>query len=250
VGAHSILIERPTAMRVTRVVTLTAVSAIAALALTGCVPPMAGPTVSEDREIDAVTTLVLDSSGDVTITEGEPSLVIHAQQAALGRLTSEVSGDTLTLGATGGFLNWGFGEVRYELTLPDLEQLEIDGSGDVDSRISTDGTLVINLDGSGDIEFPDIDAERVEVTISGSGGVQVSGTATELEIDIDGSGDVDAADLQVQEAVVTIGGSGDVSVAARDNLAVRISGSGRVEYTGDPVVDSEVSGSGDVVKED
>ena len=237
-------------MRVTRILTLTTVSAIVALGLTGCVLPVAGPTVSEERDIDAVTTLVLDSSGDVTITEGEPSLVIHAPQAALGRLTSDVSGDTLTLGATGGFLNWTLGEVRYDLTLPDLEILELNGSGDIDSATSTDGTLVIHLDGSGDIEFSNLDAERVEVRIAGSGGVDLAGSATELSIELDGSGDVDADDFDVQEATVEIGGSGDISLAVRDNLAVRISGSGRVEYTGDPVVESDISGSGEVVKED
>jgi hypothetical protein len=54
----------------------------------------------------------------------------------------------------------------------------------------------------------------------------------------------------VQEATAEISGSGDISVAARDNLAVRVSGSGTVEYSGDPVVDEEITGSGDVRKED
>jgi putative autotransporter adhesin-like protein len=237
-------------MRVTRVLSVSAVTAIAALALSGCVAFGGGPKVSEERDIDAVTTVVLDASGDITISEGEPSLVIHALQGAMDRLTSEVSGDTLTLGSKGGFLNWTFGEVRYDLTLPDLETLELNGSGDIESAISTDGTLVIHLDGSGDIELSGLDAERVEVEISGSGGVDLAGTATELQVILDGSGDVDAASLEVQEAVVEIGGSGDVSVAARDNLSVRISGSGQVEYTGNPVVDSEISGSGEVVRED
>ena len=143
---------------------------------------------------------MLDASGDVTITEGEPSLVIHAQQGALDRLTSDVSGDTLTLGAKGGFLNWTLGEVRYDLTLPDLETLELNGSGDIDSRVTTDGTVVIHLDGSGDIELEGLDANRIEVTISGSGNIDLAGTATELSIELDGSGDMDAGDLPVQEA--------------------------------------------------
>ncbi len=235
-----------------RILSLTAISAAAVLGLTGCIVPFAGngPTVSEERDIDAVSTVVLDASGDVTISEGEPSLTIHAQQGALDRLTSDVSGDTLTLGVRGGWLNWTLGEVRYDLTLPDLETLELNGSGDIDSGVTTDGTLVIHLDGSGDIELAGLDAERIEVTISGSGNVDLSGTATELAIELDGSGDVDAEDLAVQEATVEIGGSGDVSLSVRDNLYARISGSGRIEYSGDPVVDSEVSGSGDVVRED
>jgi hypothetical protein len=237
-------------MRVTRVISATTVTAIVALALTGCVLPTSGPAVSEERDIDAVTAVVLDASGDVTITEGEPSLVIHAPQGALDRLTSDVSGDTLTLGAKGGFLNWTMGEVRYELTLPDLETLEINGSGDIESAISTDGTLVIEISGSGDVELDGIDAERVEAVISGSGGMDLAGTTTELLVKIGGTGDIDTSELSAQEATVEIGGSGDVSVAARDNLKVRISGSGSVEYSGDPVVDDEISGSGEVRRAD
>jgi hypothetical protein len=236
-------------MRALRIITITAVGALAAAALTGCVVP-AGPVVSEERDIDAVTTVVFDAAGDVTITEGEPSLVIHARQGAMARLTSEVSGDTLTIGANEGFMNWALGEVRYELTLPNLENLELNGSGDVESAISTDGTLVIEISGSGDIQLDNIDAERVEAVISGSGSIELGGTTTELSVELGGSGGIDASDLAAQEATVEIGGSGDVSVAARDNLLVRITGSGTVEYSGDPVVDEEISGSGDVVRAD
>jgi Putative auto-transporter adhesin, head GIN domain len=236
-------------MRAHRILTVSAIAAAAALGLSGCVVPT-GPIVSEERDIDAVTTVILDAAGDVTIREGEPSLVIHAQQAALGRLTSDVRGDTLTLGARGGFLNWMFGSVSYELTLPDLEQFELNGSGDVETSVSADGTLVILLDGSGDITLDGIDAERVEATISGSGEIELAGTATELVAELDGSGNIDASDLEVRTADARIGGSGDISVHARDTLTVRISGSGNVEYTGDPDIDSNVSGSGDLVKQD
>ena len=86
--------------------------------------------------------------------------------------------------------------------------------------------------------------------ISGSGSIDLAGTTTELLVDLGGSGDIDTSELSAQEAVVEIGGSGDVSVAARDNLSVRITGSGTVEYSGDPVVDQEISGSGDVIRAD
>jgi len=42
--------------------------------------------------------------------------------------------------------------------------------------------------------------------------------------------------------------SGDVVVNATDELVVRISGSGEVEYLGDPSTDIDIAGSGDVRK--
>jgi hypothetical protein len=225
----------------------TAVVAAGALfALTGCMPViLGGPMTSEEREIDAITAVVLDTSGDLTITEGEPSLVIRAPEDALERLTSEVDGDTLVLGTTPG-PGFSFGEVRYELTVPDLERIELNGSGDVTAGVSSEGVLRLDLDGSGDIEWTGLAAERIEIGLAGSGNIELDGTVDELEIQLDGSGSIDAEELESQRATVEINGSGDVDVLVRENLTARIAGSGDVTYSGDPSVDSEVAGSGEV----
>jgi hypothetical protein len=224
-------------------------AAASVLALAGCTPIVAsGPTTSEEREIDAVTTVVLATSGDLSISEGEPGLVIHAPQGALARLTSDVDGETLVLGTSPGS-EIVLGQVRYDLTLPDLDAIELNGSGDIDATVSAAGTIRVDLDGSGDIEWTDLEADRVEIRVAGSGDIELAGTATELAIELDGSGSVDAADLQAQTAVVSIGGSGNIDVSVRDDLSVNIAGSGRVTYSGDPSVDSEVTGSGEVVRE-
>ena len=225
------------------------VAAASVLTLAGCTPIVtSGPATSEERDVEAVTTVVLDTSGDLSISEGEPGLVIRAPEGALARLTSDVDGETLVLGTTPGS-EIVLGEVRYDLTLPDLEDIELNGSGDIDATVSGEGMIRVHLDGSGDVEWTDLDADRVEIRIAGSGDVELVGTATELAIELDGSGSVDAADLKAQTAVVSIGGSGNIDVAVRDDLSVDIAGSGRVTYSGDPSVDSEVTGSGEVVRE-
>jgi Putative auto-transporter adhesin, head GIN domain len=186
----------------------------------------ADPLQSETREITAVTTVVLDTAGDLVITRGEPSLVIHASEDTLGRLTSDIEGDVLVLGTEPGVT---FGEVRYELTVPDLGTVE--------------------LSGSGDIEWADVDGDRTEVRLSGSGDIELAGATLELAISIDGSGEVDAEDVDAQNASIAIDGSGEVAVSARDTLDVEISGSGRVTYVGDPSLTTNVSGSGEIVRE-
>jgi hypothetical protein len=84
-----------TAVAVLTVVVLTVV------ALTGCVRA-GGPMSTETRDIGDVTAVVLDTSDDVEITEGEPSLAIHAPANVLDRLTSEVDDGVLELGRRGG----------------------------------------------------------------------------------------------------------------------------------------------------
>ena len=220
--------------------------AASVLALSACslmIP--VGPMTSEERDIGEVSRVVLDTSGDLVVSEGESALTVHAPEGAIDRLTSEVEGDTLVLGAEPGF-TMGFGDVRYELTVPRLELIQLTGSGDVEATVSADGTVRLDIDGSGDVDWSGLAADRVEVRLSGSGDVTLTGSADELSVDLEGSGSVDAEELEAQDAVVNLSGSGEVDVAARDSLSVDLSGSGQVTYSGDPSTDVRVSGSGDV----
>jgi hypothetical protein len=234
-------------MRTSRLIAVPLV-AVSAIALAGCMPFIPGPMTSEDREIDSVTTVVLDTSGDITITEGEPSLVIHASQGALDRLTSDVNGDTLVLGTKPG-PGFTLGEVRYELTLPDLEAIELNGSGDIDATVSAEDSVRLDLEGSGDVNWTGLAANRVEIRLAGSGDIELAGATGDLTIELDGSGNIDAAELEAQDVTVAIDGSGDVDVFAQDTLSAEVAGSGRVTYSGDPSVSADVTGSGTVVHE-
>jgi hypothetical protein len=213
--------------------------------LSGCAFAPSGPVVSEDRDISAATGVVLETSGDLTIREGDPSLVIHAPAAVLERLTSSVDDGVLTLGVKPGTPGFRIGKISYELTLPSLESLEVDGSGDIESDIPGDD-LAIAINGSGEVDIDDIDAGTVSLDISGSGDVELSGRAERLDISIDGSADVRAEDLATKDVSVDLDGSGDIDVRALGTLEVSLSGSGSVSYEGDPEVTQDISGSGEV----
>ncbi len=230
-----------------RVLALAALATLTAVALTGCV--RLGPMSSSTPEIDDVSAVVLDTSGDLTITEGDPSLTIHAPANILERLTSEVRDGVLVLGRRPGFAPFGFGEIRYELTVSSLESIEVNGSGDVDSTVSGD-ELTIEISGSGDVTVTGVDADAVELRIVGSGDVELEGDANSLDVDITGSGEVDSDDLEVRDATVSISGSGEVKLYVTDTLNVEIAGSGSVRHRGGATVESEISGSGDVESDD
>lgn len=224
-------------------------AAVSALVVAGCASNViaGGPMASEDRDIDAVTTVVLQTSGSLSISEGEPALTVHAPSDALEHLTSEVNGDVLVLGVTTG-ITFGLGTVRYELTLPDLEALTMNGSGDAVATVSTDGDVRLDLNGSGDVEWTGLATDRVDVVIAGSGDVTLSGSAEELSVELDGSGNMHGTDLQAQRVDVVVNGSGDVDVTPAASLSVDIFGSGSVTYTGEPTLDTNITGSGDVMQ--
>jgi hypothetical protein len=228
---------------ISRLLTLTAVAALAAVSLTGCV--RLGPMATASPEIGDVTAVVLSTDGDLEIREGEPSLTIHAPANILDRLTSRVTDGVLELGRRPGTFVTGFAEVRYELTVPSLDSIEVSGSGDVTSTVSAE-RLTIEITGSGDVTVEGIDADVVELAIDGSGDVELTGVADSLSAEIAGSGEVDAEDLEVRDATIDISGSGSLGVNATNTLTVDISGSGSVTHTGGAEVDADISGSGDI----
>ena len=233
-----------------RTLALGAVVVLTAATLTGCARMLpAGPMTSESPDIADVTSVVLDTAGDLEISEGEPSLTIHAPANLIDALTARVSDGVLTLGRRGPDLAWGSADIRYELTLPSLEGIEVNGAGDVDSTVSSD-TLTIDVSGAGDVKVEGLDADAVSVSISGAGDVELDGVALSLDVEISGVGEVDADDLEVADAVVDISGTGDANVHVTGSLTADVSGLGSVRHRGGARVDADVSGLGEVTAED
>jgi hypothetical protein len=224
------------------------------LALAGCVPVWGasayGPTATEERDIEAVESVLIRTDGDLTVTVGDTaSLEITAAQNVLDRLTAEIDDGVLVLDVDRPTFGFGMGEVRYELTVPRLSQVVIEGSSDVDADFTGAEDVVVVIDGSGGIDGVGIDATTVRSEISGSGDIDLVGSTDEQTVEIDGSGDFGGEDLISIDARVEIAGSGDVEVHATGTLDAEISGSGQVRYRGGAEVDSTVSGSGEVIED-
>lgn len=229
-----------------RLLPVLALPALALVALSGCAMVPAGPIVSQSRDIDAATSVVLNTWGDLTIREGEPSIVIEAPSAVLDRLTSSVDDGVLVLGVTPGTPEFLVGKISYELTLPSLEGLEINGLGDVDSTVPSGATLRLEVNGSGQIDIRDIDASQVTLQIAGTSNVDLRGRTDEFTVSVDGSATVRADRLESARVSVELNGIGDLTVAASATLDVSISGSGSVVYQGRPQVTQNISGVGSV----
>ena len=87
-----------------------------------------------------------------------------------------------------------------------------------------------------------------DVEISGSGRVEPTGTADTLVVEISGSGHYLGEDLEASFGTVRVSGSGEAVVNVADNLDVDVSGSGGVQYIGEPTVTESISGSGDITR--
>ncbi len=123
--------------------------------------------------------------------------------------------------------------------------VSIAGSGDI--QVGTvQGDLDASIAGSGSVSSGDVQSADIE--IAGGGGVKVGTIRGDLDIDIAGSGEVYA--IAVNGKVnIDVAGSGDVKIdgGVADPFKVDIAGSGDVRFGGTANdPDVSVMGSGDV----
>jgi hypothetical protein len=200
-------------------------AAVAALALAGCSIGDDGPRTTQTRDVAHFTRIDNEASVDVRLHVGERQRVqVRAGEKVIDDVRTEVRDGTLYV--TFDHDGFGGGDVVVEASVPKLTRIEASGSGDIDA----DG----------------IAADAFEVRSDGSADIALEGTAGRLTVDLDGSGDAGLADLAAREAQVTVGGSGDLDVRAGERLAVEVDGSGDVRYHGSPALTQHVDGSGDL----
>jgi hypothetical protein len=138
---------------------------------------------------------------------------------------------------------------HFELNVPfeSLSKIKLSGSGTIYTQDPITGKILeVSLSGSGDIDL-DLKTQEVNIQVSGSGDIELSGTSENLNLQISGSADCNGLALDTQNTSIEISGSGDTNVVAHKTLNARISGSGSVHYKGKPdKINTKVSGSGSI----
>lgn len=232
-------------LRRTPTLVVTAVAAGAALAGCGGVAIGTGDLVTQDREISAVTAVTLATAGRLTVSTGdEPGLTVTAGEQVIDRLTSEVHDGVLVLDLPGRWVN--LGPVDYDLVLPRVDRIAVDGAGDVRGEVAPTDAFELTIDGAADVDLDGLDVDDLTVRIDGTGTVTLTGTADSQDVRLDGAGSYSAADLETREAVVALAGVGEVEVHVTELLDAQIDGAGRIGYRGDPEVTRSIDGVGSI----
>lgn len=223
--------------------------------------------VTENREInDKVVVIVMNGSVDLSLKQGNSaSLLLRGSSNNLSHIITRVEGNTLYVD-TRGFIISVNQPLVAEISLPNLEKLQIHGSGDanvkgfkgnrLDAQLRGSGDLrfdgeyqqlVATINGSGDAQLTIAHGDYVEVNLFGSGDVTLTGQSNQLSAKLAGSGDLRGTTLKVNQATVNAGGSGDLKLLVANDIRVRLTGSGDATILGNPSKRSvEQTGSGRV----
>lgn len=143
--------------------------------------------------------------------------------------------------------NSGSGYISLTEAYADLVEIIQSGSGTI-----LCGTLFgpagvdIRHSSSGRVSAIIVDGVDLDVVLSGSGRIELSGMMEVAEYSLNSSGGIDALDLEIQDVDATNTGSGNIYVWATDLLDATITGSGDIIYRGDPALTIRITGSGKV----
>ena len=215
----------------------------------------AGVVANGNRPVDAqVVNIVMSGSIDLVLQQAStPSMLIKGDASMLSRVTSKIEGNTLFLG-TRGLIITTRQPLIVELSLPNLEKLQMQGSGDSNVKgfrgnilnMETRGSGDLRFEGeyrqvkaistgSGDIKLVVLNNDQLDITLQGSGDAFIKGQSKILNAKLSGSGDLDAASLKAGEVTFDSTGSANSRVFASKEIKVHASGSGDVTVFGNPL---------------
>ena len=220
---------------------------------------------TETRDVSNFDAISLENMGDVYIEVGNTErLTIEAEDNLLPLLTSEVKNGVLKLDVVRGRNIDPTKPITYNITVKDLENITLAGSGVIYSAPLEADRMTVMLAGSGNIELEEVTStdfkvtiagsgnitvdeivtESVDATINGSGDIQIAGVAPKQKLDVFGSGSYLAGDLQADTIDINIAGSGSVTVWVMEHMNATVNGSGNISYYGRPTIDHTDNGSG------
>jgi hypothetical protein len=225
---------------------------------------------TQNRQVAGFTSISSSGSFNVHVKiDGTESLKITGDESIINDIETTVSNGKLKIGTKdkiswrlfnnkkidiyitaktlSGLSSSGSGNIRLDGSLTGNADIKSSGSGNITAAANA-GDLQISVSGSGSITSA-INANQLTAAVSGSGALALNGGVKNADIKVSGSGHIRANDLKTDAVDATISGSGNIYILANKSINARVSGSGRLVYTGTPTtVNSSTSGSGRVVK--
>ncbi len=132
--------------------------------------------------------------------------------------------------------------MTVNITLPNLEYLEVNGLSQVKVMDVEAGDLKVIADGIAKVTFENLAAQALTLELDGLSVVDLSGKVDRLGASLDGTSQLDALKAPARTVNLTLNGASVARVEAGESLTVRGDGVSKVYYKGTPRLNSELRG--------
>jgi hypothetical protein len=223
----------------------------------------------ETRTLPAFTRIQVNGDFNVQVSIDSTSVaIVDADENLQDRIVTYVYEEKLFIETKSGDCLNSSRPIEISVVTPSVNNIELNGSGNVNCddlfaedfilKLSGSGGIkckkikadlaALNLEGSGIIDCAS-DVQSLTSQIEGSGEIRINGSALNSDLKVIGSGHLRAGELNTDVCKANISGSGIIDTDVNNSLDVTIIGSGIVNYFGNPVITSYISGSGKIVKQ-
>jgi hypothetical protein len=221
--------------------------AIPLIALLACFPTPADAG-TRNFGVSGFDRVRVDGPFKVRVTTGvAPFAVATGSAGALDAVALDVQGRTLVVhnarSSWGGYPGESKGPVEISIGTHELEAAWVNGSGSLAINKATGLLFSLSVQGSGLASIGSAAVDQLKISISGSAGVNIAGTAPRLTATLQGMSTLDASSLSVKDATISAQGPATVKANVSGTAKVDIRGAAAVTLTGSPacVVKSEGS---------
>lgn len=183
------------------------------------------------------------------IVGNTPSVRIEGESNLIPYIQTENTDGVLRIKVKKGYNIQTSRPLKIFVTTPKLELVTLAGSGDIkgNGKFTGASQLEVNIAGTGNVSL-EVNTPEVKADIAGSGDIILVGETRDLSVEIAGSGNFDGMRMMSENVNISIAGSGDVNVFADKKLDVDIAGMGDINYKGNAVVSKSIAGSGKISK--
>jgi hypothetical protein len=206
-----------------------------------------GVLITEEREMDDFHSVVMNTVGDIMITQRSSSkCVVTVDDNVAQYMETTVSNGQLMITAQDGVSLRDF-DLTVNLNMNDIEILAINGVATIigQNQFHADEIgLVVNGVGVMDL---DLNAGVVNSSGDGVSNMILSGTADRHNHTFSSVTRLDAFDLDTDTTVIIISGDANAEVSVSSLLDVTITGNGRIYYKGNPTINTTITGTGQVI---
>lgn len=236
---------------------------------TGCaVITGSGNVIMREFDYAGFTKLEVGYAFNAEITRADSYTVkISLDDNLFEYLIVEQNDDTLRITMKPGNV-YSKTQQRAEITLPDLERLELSGASEAQvSDFTSSHYLEMDISGAshtdishvvcGDAYLDISGASKIEGTftmndvvfhISGASSVKLEGSAEDMLLEASGASQVDLSELTIVNAGIELSGASQATVNASGQISGDLSGASLLEYLGNPTLGTFTSSGGSKIR--
>ena len=201
-----------------------------------------------ERNVGPFTGIKVSSGVDVYLKQGDnETITVEADENLHEYIITEVKGGVLHVYTEANIRDAE--KERVYVTMKEIKSVETSSAGDVvgESAVRSE-KLELSASSAGDINL-EIYAKEVEADLSSSGDMTLRGETDNLKADLSSAGDLNAYDLKAREADISVSSAGDADINVSERITARASSAGDIRYMGDPkYVDAHTSSAGGIHK--